>query len=72
MFLGLDLGTTNVKALVVADDGAIEAEGSAPVPLHHVTNGRGPQTVRLSAMNETDEVNTIEPTHESRGQLRSL
>jgi len=31
MFLGLDLGTTNVKALVVDGDGRVVAEGSAPV-----------------------------------------
>lgn len=31
MFLGLDLGTTNVKVLVVDRDGSIVAEGSAPV-----------------------------------------
>lgn len=31
MFLGLDLGTTNVKVLVVDHDGSIVAEGSAPV-----------------------------------------
>ena len=31
MFLGLDLGTTNVKVLVVDRDGSIAAEGSAPV-----------------------------------------
>ncbi len=31
MFLGLDLGTTNVKALVVDTDGTIVAQGSAPV-----------------------------------------
>ena len=31
MFLGLDLGTTNVKVLVVDHDGSIAAEGSAPV-----------------------------------------
>ena len=31
MFLGLDLGTTNTKALVVDPAGSIVAEGSAPV-----------------------------------------
>ncbi|MHB8899919.1 MAG: xylulokinase [Thermoguttaceae bacterium] len=31
LFLGLDLGTTNVKALVVDAHGAIAAQGSAPV-----------------------------------------
>jgi sugar (pentulose or hexulose) kinase len=31
MFLGLDLGTTNVKALVVDPAGRVVAEGSAPV-----------------------------------------
>ena len=36
MLLGLDLGTTNVKALVVERDGGIAARGSAPVGLIHV------------------------------------
>ena len=36
MLLGLDLGTTNIKALLVDEDGAIASQGSAPVPLHHV------------------------------------
>ncbi len=31
MFLGLDLGTTNIKALVVDVDGRVVASGSAPV-----------------------------------------
>ena len=31
MFLGLDLGTTNVKSLVVDPGGSIVAQGSAPV-----------------------------------------
>ena len=39
MLLGLDLGTTNVKAILVAEDGAVAAQGSAPVALHHVADG---------------------------------
>ncbi|MBM4044067.1 MAG: hypothetical protein FJ279_03055 [Planctomycetes bacterium] len=35
MFLGLDVGTTNVKALLVTPQGRIVARGSAPVPLLH-------------------------------------
>src|SRR5664280_1717524 len=31
MYLGFDLGTTNVKAVVVDDDGRIVGTGSAPV-----------------------------------------
>jgi len=31
MLVGLDLGTTNIKALLVGPDGAVAAEGSAPV-----------------------------------------
>ena len=37
--LGLDLGTTNVKAVVVGDDGAVAARGAAPVGLIHVDGG---------------------------------
>ena len=36
MFLGLDLGTTNVKAVLVTRDGEVVARGSAPVSLRHV------------------------------------
>jgi sugar (pentulose or hexulose) kinase len=36
MFLGIDLGTTNIKALLVRPDGRIVARGAAPVALHHV------------------------------------
>ncbi|MFW6189331.1 MAG: xylulokinase [Planctomycetota bacterium] len=36
MFLGIDLGTTNVKVLLVDRDGRIAARGSAPVELFHV------------------------------------
>ncbi|HZC76713.1 MAG TPA: FGGY family carbohydrate kinase [Ktedonobacterales bacterium] len=33
LFLGLDLGTSNVKALVMTDTGAIVARGAASYPL---------------------------------------
>jgi len=39
MFLGLDLGTTNVKAVLAAADGRILARGAAPVKLLHVDDG---------------------------------
>jgi xylulokinase len=39
MYLGLDLGTTNVKALVVDAQGAIVAQGSAPVARDSTPNG---------------------------------
>lgn len=39
MLLGLDLGTTNVKALLVEPDGRIVARGSVPVSLRHTTDG---------------------------------
>lgn len=39
MYLGLDLGTTNIKALLVDDAGVVQAEGSAPVKLIHVDGG---------------------------------
>ncbi|MFO7956969.1 MAG: FGGY-family carbohydrate kinase [Candidatus Brocadiia bacterium] len=36
MFLGLDLGTTNVKAVVCAADGSVVARGSAPCEVRYV------------------------------------
>jgi len=39
MFLGLDLGTTNVKAVLAEPDGRIAARASAPVETFHVGAG---------------------------------
>ena len=39
MLLGLDLGTTNIKALLVGAHGAVVARGSAPVALMHTDDG---------------------------------
>jgi len=38
-YLGLDLGTTNVKALVVSAEGRVLASGGATVALHHSPGG---------------------------------
>jgi xylulokinase len=61
MLLGLDLGTTNVKALAVEPDGRIVASGSAPVPTYHVGPGGVEQDIEevwsaaLSAVAEAGE-----------------
>jgi xylulokinase len=39
MYLGLDLGTTNVKAVLIRCDGGIVAAGAAPIGRHHTTDG---------------------------------
>jgi len=39
MLLGLDLGTTNVKAVVAELDGYVRGEYSVPIALLHVPNG---------------------------------
>ncbi|HRU06338.1 MAG TPA: FGGY-family carbohydrate kinase [Candidatus Brocadiia bacterium] len=39
MFIGLDLGTTNVKALAVGEDGRVAARASAAVRLIHTPDG---------------------------------
>ena len=39
MFLGLDLGTTNIKATVADSNGRIRARGSAPVKISHLPDG---------------------------------
>jgi sugar (pentulose or hexulose) kinase len=39
VLLGLDLGTTNIKALLVKDDGTVVAQGSEPVSLMHTSDG---------------------------------
>ena len=45
MFLGVDLGTTNVKALVVDSEGRVVAEGSAPVERYYTPDGGVEQDV---------------------------
>lgn len=40
MLLGLDLGTTNIKAVVVDAAGATVTEASAPVDKRHAPDGR--------------------------------
>lgn len=45
MYLGLDLGTTNVKALIVDERGRSVAEGSRPVSLFALDNGGVEQDV---------------------------
>lgn len=45
MLLGLDLGTTNVKALVVDDNGSIAGEGASPVQLIHTPDGGVEQNI---------------------------
>ncbi len=58
MFLGLDLGTTNVKAVVVDGRGKVLAHGSAPVGIYHVGDGGVEQDIEeiwsaaLSAIKE--------------------
>ena len=45
MFIGLDLGTTNIKALLVAPDGGVRGRASAPVGLIHTPDGGVEQDV---------------------------
>jgi xylulokinase len=58
MLLGLDLGTTNVKALVTDRDGQPLAQGSSPIQLFHVGEGGVEQDIdeiwaaTLSAMQQ--------------------
>ena len=43
MFIGLDLGTTNVKALLIDAEGAVIARAAAPVTLTHSAGGAAEQ-----------------------------
>jgi len=45
MFLGLDLGTTNVKAVVVERDGKVVAEASQPVEIIYSADGAAEQDI---------------------------
>jgi len=49
MFLGLDLGTTNVKAVVADSDGRVVARGAAPVELIHGPAGAVEQDIEAIA-----------------------
>jgi xylulokinase len=71
MLLGLDLGTTNVKALVTIDSGGVVAQGSCPIQLFHVGDAGVEQdleeiwTATLSAIREA--VRGINP-----GDIRAI
>lgn len=45
MLLGLDLGTTNIKATVLNDSGALVAEGAAAVDRFHTADGGAEQDI---------------------------
>ena len=45
MLLGLDLGTTNVKALLVEEDGRVVSSGSAPVQIEFSEDGGAEQNI---------------------------
>ena len=45
MFIGLDLGTTNIKALLVDEDGRVVARSSAPVGIVHAADGAVEQDI---------------------------
>ncbi len=44
-FLGVDLGTTNIKAQIVEADGRIVASGSAPVGIQYTADGGAEQDI---------------------------
>ena len=44
-FLGIDLGTTNIKAQVVEEDGTIVSSGSAPVDIQYSSDGAAEQDI---------------------------
>ena len=45
MYLGIDLGTTNIKAIVLDADGKVVAGGSAAVEIHHLAGGAVEQDI---------------------------
>jgi len=45
MLLGLDLGTTNIKALCVNEDGTVVSQGSSPVDIQHLPDGAVEQDI---------------------------
>ena len=45
MYLGIDLGTTNVKALLVDDGGAVVASGAVPIDCMHSPGGAAEQDI---------------------------
>ena len=45
MFIGLDLGTTNIKALLVDSAGLVVARSSAPVSIRHAADGAVEQDI---------------------------
>jgi xylulokinase len=45
LFIGLDLGTTNIKAVVVEEGGRIVSSGSAPVAVQYGSDGAAEQDI---------------------------
>jgi xylulokinase len=45
ILLGIDLGTTNIKALLVEESGGVAAEGSAAVTVCHLADGGAEQDI---------------------------
>lgn len=45
LFIGLDLGTTNIKAVVAEENGSIVSSGSAPVGIEHGGDGSAEQEI---------------------------
>jgi xylulokinase len=45
LYIGLDLGTTNIKAVVVEEDGRIVSSGSAPVAIQYGSDGAAEQDI---------------------------
>ncbi len=71
MFLGLDLGTTNVKAVLTEADGQIIARGSVPVELFHTGDDGVEQDLEeiwaatlsaISAIGAEKDLSTVKPS----------
>ena len=45
VFLGIDLGTTNIKAQIVGADGTILSSGSSPVGIQYAAGGAAEQDI---------------------------
>lgn len=68
MLLGLDLGTTNIKALFVHEDGTVLGQGSSLVELHHVADNGIEQNIEsiwqatLQAINQVGQNTDLSST----------
>ena len=67
MYIGIDLGTTNIKALLVTASGEVVGRGSAPVGLIHTPDGGVEQDIEEIWSATVDAMSELASTSDVSG-----